>query len=60
MKSIKLDKYEEEIESNIHRYKKASADKVSRIEGIIDRINEKKNISLRVNSIIRSLQLIRR
>jgi len=50
MEKIKLDKYEKEIEDNVHNYKKASAHKISKIEKIIDNINEKKNISLRVNS----------
>ncbi|MBI5417996.1 antitoxin [Candidatus Poribacteria bacterium] len=50
MKNIKLDKYEKEIENNAHEYKKASVHKIAKIEGIIDQINEKKNISLRVNS----------
>ena len=47
MVSIKLDDYEKEIERGISKYKKA---KPSKIEKIIKKANEKKNISLRVNS----------
>ena len=46
---IKLDNYEKKIEQNISNYKKASPQKISKIEGIIRTANEKKNISLRVN-----------
>ena len=46
---IKLDNYEKKIERNISSYKKASSQKVAKIEGIIQKANEKRNISLRVN-----------
>ena len=46
---IKLDNYEKKIERNISNYKKASPQKISKIEGIIRTTNEKRNISLRVN-----------
>ena len=46
---IKLDNYEKKIEQNISSYKKASPRKVAKIEGIIRKANEKRNISLRVN-----------
>lgn len=46
----KLDKYESEIEKNILQYKPVSAPKKALIEGIIDKANEKKSISLRLKS----------
>ena len=46
---IKLDNYEKKIEKNISNYKKAPAQKISKIEEIIRIANEKRNISLRVN-----------
>ncbi|TBV81806.1 MAG: hypothetical protein EYX74_03380 [Desulfobulbaceae bacterium] len=46
----KLDKYENEIEKNISQYKPVSAKKRALIEGIIDKANEKKSISLRLRS----------
>ena len=50
MVSIKLDDYEKEIERDISKYKKAKPSKIEKIEKIIKKANEKKNISLRVNS----------
>lgn len=50
MVNIKLDDYEQDLENNISKYKKASASKIEKIEKIIRKANEKKNISLRVNS----------
>ena len=50
MNSIRLDEYEKKTENNILKYKKASPKKLARIEKIIERANEKKNISLRVNN----------
>ena len=46
---IKLDNYEKKIEENISNYRKASPQKISKIEKIIRVANEKRNISLRVN-----------
>ena len=46
---IKLDNYEKRIEENISNYRKASPQKISKIEKIIRIANEKRNISLRVN-----------
>ena len=48
--NTKLDKYESEIEKNISQYKSVSAKKKALIEGIIDKANEKKSISLRLKS----------
>jgi predicted DNA binding CopG/RHH family protein len=50
MVSIKLDNYEKEIERDISKYKKAKPSKREKIENIIKSANEKKSISLRVNS----------
>lgn len=50
MVNIKLDDYEQDLENNISKYKKASASKIEKIEKIIRKANEKKSISLRVNS----------
>lgn len=50
MKKIKLDAYEHEIEENILAYKPVSPTKAKRIQNVIKAANEKKNISLRVNS----------
>lgn len=50
MKKIKLDKFERGIERNILKYKPISLKERERIEKIIKKANEKKNISLRVNS----------
>lgn len=50
MANIKLDEYEKNIEDNILVFKKASKNKVAKIEQIIENAREKKNISLRVNS----------
>ncbi|MGA1839116.1 MAG: CopG family antitoxin [bacterium] len=50
MKEVKLDNYEKEIEKDILKYKKVSSSKIAKIERIIQKANEKKNISLRLNS----------
>src|SRR5574340_771697 len=50
MVDFKLEKYEKDIEENILKYKKASKKKVAKIEQIIKKASEKRNISLRVNS----------
>jgi predicted DNA binding CopG/RHH family protein len=50
MKELKLDNYEKEIEKDILKYKKVSSSKIAKIERIIQKANEKKNISLRLNS----------
>ena len=49
MKPI-LDDYEKEIEENISQFKPAGRGKKILIEKIIDRANEKKSISLRLNN----------
>ena len=49
MNKIKLDKYEQSIEENILGYKTVSDKKKRRINNIIKKANEKKNISLRIN-----------
>lgn len=49
MVNTKLDDYEKEVESNISKYTKASATKIAKIEKIIQKAKEKRNISLRVN-----------
>ena len=50
MKKTKLDKSERGIEDTILEYKTVSTTKKKRIQNIIKKANEKKNISLRVNS----------
>ena len=50
MKKTKLDKLEQGVEDTILEYKTVSARKKKRIQNIIKKANEKKNISLRVNS----------
>lgn len=50
MANINLDEYEKNIEDNILMFKKASKNKVAKVEQIIEKAREKKNISLRVNS----------
>ncbi len=50
MSKLKLDDYEKEIEKNILKFRKASKTKVNKVEKILQKANEKKNISLRVNS----------
>ena len=45
-----LDDYEKSIEENIAQFKPAVSSKKELIEGIIDRANEKKSISLRLKS----------
>lgn len=49
MNNVKLDDYEKGTENNILKYKKPSSAKTEKIEKIIKKANEKKNISLRVN-----------
>jgi len=49
-KKVKLTRSEKEIEKNILNYKSISPEKRSKITKIIKKANEKKNISLRVNS----------
>ena len=46
----KLDDFEKSIEKDILKYKKVSSKKLNKIESIIQKANEKRNISLRVNS----------
>lgn len=48
--STKLDKYESEIEKNISQFKPVSAKNKALVEGIIDKANEKKSISLRLKN----------
>lgn len=50
MSKLKLDDYEKEIEKNILKFRKASKTKINKVEKILQKANEKKNISLRVNS----------
>jgi predicted DNA binding CopG/RHH family protein len=50
MSNLKLDDYEKEIEKNILKFRKASKTKINKVEKILQKANEKKNISLRVNS----------
>jgi len=50
MKKIKLDKYEDEIEDSLSEIRSVSPARRKKIETIIRKANEKKNISLRVNS----------
>ena len=50
MGKLKLDDYEKEIEKNILKFRKASKVKINKVEKILRKANEKKNISLRVNS----------
>jgi len=50
MSKLKLDDYEKEIENNILKFRKASKTKINKVEKILQKANEKKNISLRVNS----------
>ncbi|MFH1855844.1 MAG: antitoxin [Candidatus Omnitrophota bacterium] len=49
MKKMKLSKFESAIEKDILKYKPASSKEREEIENIIKKVNEKKNISLRVN-----------
>lgn len=49
MKKVKLTKLEQEVEKDILKYKPVSSKEREKIEKIIKRANEKKNISLRVN-----------
>ncbi|NOX25691.1 MAG: antitoxin [Deltaproteobacteria bacterium] len=48
--NLKLDKKEKEIEDNISSYKQVDTAKRNLIEGIIDKANEKKSISLRLKN----------
>jgi predicted DNA binding CopG/RHH family protein len=48
--NLKLDKKEQEIEDNISSYKQVNIAKKNFIEGIIDKANEKKSISLRLKN----------
>ena len=50
MKNVKLSKYEQNIEDSISEYNSVSSKKRKRIENIIKKAVEKKNISLRVNN----------
>lgn len=50
MSKLKLDDYEKEIEKNILKFRKASKTKINKVEKILQKANEKKTISLRVNS----------
>lgn len=53
-----LDKYETEIENNISKFTPLSSSKKAVIEGLIDKANEKKSISLRLkNNDIEQLKL---
>lgn len=53
-----LDKFESEIEKNISQYKPVRAKKKAKIEGVIDKANEKKSISLRLKT--NDLELLKR
>ncbi len=46
----KLDNYEKEIEKNISKFSPVSIQKKELIEGIIDKANAKKSISLRLKA----------
>ena len=46
----KLDNYEKEIEKNISKFSPISGQKKELIEGIIDKANAKKSISLRLKA----------
>jgi predicted DNA binding CopG/RHH family protein len=50
MKNIKLDTYEKEIEDSLSEIKSVSPARRKKVETIIRKANEKRNISLRVNS----------
>ena len=50
MKTKKLTKNEQEIEDTIYEYKTISTKKQKRVQNILKKANEKKNISLRVNT----------
>lgn len=49
-KKAELNKFEKEIEKNILNYRTISSEKRNKIGEIIKKANERKNISLRVNS----------
>ena len=49
MKKVKLTKLEKEVEKDILKYKPVSSKERQKIEKIIKKVSEKKNISLRVN-----------
>ena len=57
MKPI-LDEYEKGIEENISQFRPADSAKKELIEGIIDKANEKKSISLRLKN--NDLELLKR
>ena len=46
----KLNNYEQEIENNISQFRPVSPSKKEFIEGIVDKANAKKSISLRLNA----------
>jgi len=50
MKKIRLSKEEKRVEENILKYKPISSERRKRIDAIIEKANEKKNISLRLKS----------
>ena len=54
----KLDKYEQAIEDDISNFKSVSNSKKSLIDGIIDKANEKKSISLRLKA--NDLEMLKR
>ena len=54
----KLDKYEQGIEENISQFQPVGSSKKALIEGIIDKANEKKSISLRLKT--NDLELLKR
>jgi len=54
----RLDQYEKEIEDSVSQFKPVGNAKRKLIEGIIDKANEKKSISLRLKS--NDLELLKR
>ena len=57
MKKVKLDKYEKEIEKNAGKFKKVSKSKKKKIEKIIENVNKKRRITLRLN--IQDIELLK-
>ena len=55
---MKLDKFEQKIESDILEYKSVSKKKQKRIDTIIKKTKEKKSVNLRLNSL--DLELLKR
>lgn len=55
MKKVKLDKFEQEFEKDILKYQPVSSRQREKLEKIIRKANEKKNISLRINAQILEL-----